>query len=108
MDVGSLEPSLGALEAASRRLRTTAMFRPKIPEVLAAVREAGIMYETTLRALDELPGLIARAEHTLQQRREGAPFDIYLYLLPLLLILYATAVFRQLKIASTYTKLHGP
>jgi len=72
MDVGSLEPSLGALEAASRRLRTTAMFRPKIPEVLAAVREAGIMYETALRALDELPGLIVRAEHTLQQHREGA------------------------------------
>jgi hypothetical protein len=72
MDVGSLQPSRGAVEAACRRLRTTAMFRPKIPEVLAALREAGIMYETALRALDELPGLIARAEHTLQQRREGA------------------------------------
>jgi hypothetical protein len=32
MDVGSLQPSRGALEAASRRLRATAMFRPKIPE----------------------------------------------------------------------------
>ena len=43
-------------------LRTTAMFRPKIPEVLAAVREAGIIYEKALRALHELPGQIARAE----------------------------------------------
>jgi hypothetical protein len=72
MDVGSLEPSRGALEAAGRRLRTTAMFRPKIAEVLAAVREAGIMYETALRAIDELPAQIARAEHALRQRREGA------------------------------------
>ena len=52
MDVGSLQPSRGALEAACRWLRTTAMFRPKISEVLAAVREAGIMYETALRALE--------------------------------------------------------
>jgi hypothetical protein len=72
MDVGSLEPSRGALEAAGRRLRTTAMFRPKISEVLAAVQEAGIMYETALRAIDELPGQIARAEHALRQRRDGA------------------------------------
>jgi hypothetical protein len=60
-DVGRLQPNRGALEAACRRLRTTAMFRPRIPEVLAAVREAGIMYETALRAIDELPGQIARA-----------------------------------------------
>ena len=72
MDVGSLQPSRGALEAACRWLRTTAMFRPKISEVLAAVREAGIVYETALRALDELPGQIARAEHALRQRRDGA------------------------------------
>jgi hypothetical protein len=32
------------------------MFRPKIPEVLAAVREAGIMYKTALRAIDECRG----------------------------------------------------
>jgi hypothetical protein len=62
-DVGSLQPSWGAVEAACRQLRTTATFRPKIPEVLAAVREAGAVYETALRALDELPGQIARAEH---------------------------------------------
>ena len=62
MDVGSLQPSRGALEAACRWLRTTAMFRPKIPEVLAAVREAGIMYKTALRAIDELPGQIEGAE----------------------------------------------
>jgi hypothetical protein len=30
MDVGSLQPSRGALEAACRWLRATAMFRPKI------------------------------------------------------------------------------
>jgi hypothetical protein len=72
MDVGSLQPSRGALEAACRRLRTTAMFRPKIPEVLAATREAGIMYEMALRAIDELPGQIARAEHALRQRWDGA------------------------------------
>ena len=59
---GSLQPSRGALEAACRWLRTTAMFRPKIPEVLAAVREAGIMYKTALRAIDELPGQIEGAE----------------------------------------------
>jgi hypothetical protein len=62
MDVSSLQPSRGALEAACRRLRTTAMFRPKIPEVLAAVREAGIMYAAALRAIDELPRRISRAE----------------------------------------------
>jgi hypothetical protein len=72
MDVGSLQPSRGALEAACRWLRTTAMFRPKIPEVLAAVREAGIIYEKALRALDELPGQIARAEHAWKQsEKEG-------------------------------------
>jgi hypothetical protein len=37
------------------------MYRPKIPEVLNAVREAAIMYEAAERAIDELPGLIARA-----------------------------------------------
>jgi hypothetical protein len=42
----------------------------QISEVLAAVREAGIMYETALRALDELPGQIARAEHALPQCRD--------------------------------------
>jgi len=67
MDVGGLRPSRGALEAACRRLRTTAMFRPKIPEVLEAVREAGLMYEAALRAVDQLPGLIARAEHMIEQ-----------------------------------------
>jgi hypothetical protein len=61
MDVGSLRPSRGALEAACRRLRATAMYRPKIPEVLAAVREAALVYEAAVRAIDELPGLIARA-----------------------------------------------
>jgi hypothetical protein len=62
MDVGSLQPSRGALEAACRRLRTTAMFRPKIPEVLAAVREAGIIYAAALRAIDELPRRVSRIE----------------------------------------------
>jgi hypothetical protein len=62
MDVGHLQPSRGALEAACRRLRTTAMYRPKISEVLSAVREAGIVYEMAIRALDELPGQIVRAE----------------------------------------------
>ena len=71
MIVGSLQPSRGALEAACRWLRTTAMFRPKIPEVLAAVREAGIIYEKALRALDELPGQIARAEHAWKQSEKG-------------------------------------
>jgi hypothetical protein len=62
IDVGSLEPSRGALEAACRWLRTSAMFRPKIPEVLAAVREAGILYEAASGATDELQGQIARAQ----------------------------------------------
>jgi hypothetical protein len=48
------------------------MFRPKNPEVLAAVREAGIIYEKALRALDEPPGQIARAEHAWKQsEKEG-------------------------------------
>jgi hypothetical protein len=68
-DVGSLQPSRGALEAACRRLRTTAIFRPKIPEVLDAVREAGAVYAAALRALDELPGQIARAEHAHEQAK---------------------------------------
>jgi hypothetical protein len=71
-DVGSLQPSRGALEAACRRLRTTAMFRPKIPEVLDTVREAGTMYAAALRALDELPGQIARAEHA-RERAKPSP-----------------------------------
>jgi hypothetical protein len=53
-DVGSLQPSRGALEAACRRLRTTALYRPKICEVLDAVREATVMYEAALRAIDGL------------------------------------------------------
>jgi hypothetical protein len=69
-DVGSLQPSRGALEAACRRLRTTAMFRPKIPEVLDAVREAGTVYPAALRAIDELPGQIARAEHAHEQAKQ--------------------------------------
>jgi hypothetical protein len=72
MAVGTLEPSRGALEAACRWLRTAAMFRPKISEALAAVREAGIIYETALRAIEELPGQIARAEHA-WRRQDGAP-----------------------------------
>jgi hypothetical protein len=68
-DVGSVQPSRGALEAACRRLRTTAIFRPKIPEVLDAVREAGAVYAAALRALDELPGQIARAEHAHEQAK---------------------------------------
>jgi hypothetical protein len=71
-DVGSLQPSRGALEAACRWLRTTAMFRPKIPEVLAAVREACVVYRAASRALDELPRQIARAENALRQCRDGA------------------------------------
>lgn len=62
MDVGSLQPSRGALEAACRRLRTTAFFRPKIREVLAAVREADTMYSAALRAIDELPKRINLAQ----------------------------------------------
>jgi hypothetical protein len=45
------------------------MFRPKIPEVLEAVREAEIMYAAALRAIDELPGQIARAEHAHEQAK---------------------------------------
>jgi hypothetical protein len=67
MDVGSLQPSRGGLEVACQRLRTTATFRPKIPEVLAAVRDGIAMYGGALRALNELPELIARAEHARQQ-----------------------------------------
>lgn len=70
-DVGSLQPSRGALEAACRRLRTTAMFRPKIPEVLDAVREAGTVYTAALRAIDELPDQIARAEHANEQAKQS-------------------------------------
>jgi hypothetical protein len=61
-DVGSLQPSCGALEGACRRLRTTALYRPKICEVLDAVREAGAMYEAAVRAIDALPEQIGRAE----------------------------------------------
>jgi len=43
-------------------LRSTALFRPKIPEVLDAVREAGAMYEAAMRAIGGLPAQIARAE----------------------------------------------
>jgi hypothetical protein len=74
VDVGSLHPSRGGLEAACRRLRTTAMYRPKIPEVLTAVREGTALYEASLRALDQLPGQIARAEHArlhAERRRTG-------------------------------------
>jgi hypothetical protein len=38
------------------------MFRPKIPELLAAVHEAGIMYAAALRAIEKLPRRIHRAE----------------------------------------------
>jgi hypothetical protein len=62
VDVGSMQPSRGALDVACRRLGTTTMFRPSIPEVLAAVREAKILYETALRSLGELPDKIARGE----------------------------------------------
>jgi hypothetical protein len=70
-DVCSLRPSRGGLEAACRRLRTTAMFRPKIPEVLDAIREAGTVYIAALRAIDELPEQIAQAEHANEQAKQS-------------------------------------
>jgi hypothetical protein len=63
-DVGSLQPSRGGLEAACRRLRATSLYRPKICEVLEAVREAGAMYQAAMRAVDKLSAQIARAENT--------------------------------------------
>ena len=42
-------------------MRTKSEWLPKIPEVLAAVREAGLLYEAAVRAVDELPALLARA-----------------------------------------------
>jgi hypothetical protein len=54
-DLGDLQPSRGA-RGCLPGLRTTTMYRPKIPEVLAAVREASAVYDAAVRALDELPG----------------------------------------------------
>jgi hypothetical protein len=62
LDVGSLQPSRGGLEIACRKLRTTCMRRPTIPDVLAAVREGIAVYEAARRALEELPSLIVRAQ----------------------------------------------
>jgi hypothetical protein len=69
-DVGSLQPSRGALEAACRNLRRSALYRSKIPEVLAAVREAGMMYDAALRAIDELPTQITRAESLMSNKNK--------------------------------------
>src|SRR5262245_39677076 len=55
-------PCTGALEAASRLPAHQLPIARGIPEVLAAVREAGRMHEAALRAIDDRPGLIARAE----------------------------------------------
>jgi hypothetical protein len=66
-DVGALEPSKGAIEAACRKLRTNSEWLPKIPELLAAVREAEQVYTAARRALNELPGIIARANQRLQR-----------------------------------------
>jgi hypothetical protein len=67
IDVGSLQPNRGGLEIGCRKLRTTSTFRPKLPEVISAVREGIKVYEAASRALNDLPGQIARAEHAREQ-----------------------------------------
>jgi hypothetical protein len=64
----------GLPPAAHRRDVSAEEFRPKNSEVLARCERLAScsMYETALRALDELPGQIARAEHALRQRRDCA------------------------------------
>ncbi len=61
-DISALSPSVGAIETGCRKIRTTSPWLPKIPDVLDAVREAGSMYAAAVRAADELPVLIARAQ----------------------------------------------
>jgi hypothetical protein len=73
-DIGSLQPSRGAIEAACRSLRVTPRpeFKPvpDIPEIIEAVKAKQMTLEMSLRALDGMPKSIDEARTTLARERE--------------------------------------
>ncbi len=69
IDVGAASPSIGALEAACRKLRRTCTFTPAISEVLTAIAEAEKYLSGARWRLEQLPRLISEADTRLQERR---------------------------------------
>ena len=71
LDVASQHPSIGALEAACRRLRRTLHFRPKIVEMLEALAEAEQRISYARKTIEELPALIDKAKTALTDAEQA-------------------------------------
>jgi hypothetical protein len=70
-DVGALEPSRGAIEAACRHLRRRdCKFLPAISEVCKAVEDAEWMFRTASEMLEVLPSRVAAAKKKLAVRAD--------------------------------------
>jgi hypothetical protein len=72
-DVTALGPSVGAVEAACRKLRRTKPFVPAISEILEAIAEAHRLLFHDAREVGELPARIERARerHAQMVQREA-------------------------------------
>jgi len=81
-DVCAASPTVGAVEAACRKIRRSSTFLPDVATILAAVSEAECAYAASARALRAFPGIVAgiddliakaavrRAEIEAEQMRE--------------------------------------
>lgn len=70
IDVRAAAPSIGALEAACRKLRRTCTFVPSIAEVLKAIDEARGSLKTSRLLLERLPNFIEDGRTRIEQRRQ--------------------------------------
>ena len=69
VDVVAAQPSIGALEAACRKLRRTKTFVPSIAELLEALEEAKTQMRVSRFHLERLPGTIERARERVERYR---------------------------------------
>jgi hypothetical protein len=69
-DVGALEPSRGAIEAACHHLRRGSKFLPAISEICEAVASAEWTFEAASRKWHELPALIETVKQRQAERAE--------------------------------------
>jgi hypothetical protein len=70
-DVGALQPSRGAIDAACRRLRRTFKFLPSIAEVCEAIDFAEkYTFRDALEYLEELPRRVIAGKQTMMDHAE--------------------------------------
>lgn len=70
IDVRAAAPSIGALEAACRKLRRTCTFVPSIAEVLKALDDAKSTMKVSRWQLERLPNFIEDGRKRIEQRRQ--------------------------------------